>query len=496
MALSANETEPQLLRLLDEFLWVVRRKGIEISTSQAIDAVRAVGEVGWEHKPLVRAALASVVTKNQSEHRTLVREFDTFFSAATKTSNEGVRGGAIAIDAGAIAAGARRWDHAAIEEVLAAMAATNPVLVASVRWLLRTSENASLRYAWLRRAHRQTRADHVFTTDATLGQATQKLLATLRVSVVPAQRQVLSDALTAAVGAEQAARLLRQLDERWQLVHREAREMLGRQVQQLRAAPPETSVAGAVSSSQKIWIHLSEDERSAVRQAVHELASRLLGHARGRQLRARRAAPIDGPRTLQKAAKTGGIPVRLVRRERRRDQPELWFLCDVSDSVQGASSLLLEWITALGRSFLHPRSFVFVRDVTEITSLVASSSAFDVMNRVYAGELMAVHQNSNYAHALETFAHRYGRQLTAHTTLCIFGDGRTNLTATGQGALRALVRQARTTLWLCPEPRDRWGTGDSAMPVYAREVTAALPASTPHELMTAMRSTHARRGGF
>ena len=68
------------LRVTDELLWVLRRAGFAIATSQAIDAVRAVRAVGFESQALVRDAVASVVVKRARDRARFDDAFDGFFA--------------------------------------------------------------------------------------------------------------------------------------------------------------------------------------------------------------------------------------------------------------------------------------------------------------------------------------------------------------------------------------------------------------------------------
>jgi uncharacterized protein with von Willebrand factor type A (vWA) domain len=48
--------------------------------------------------------------------------------------------------------------------------------------------------------------------------------------------------------------------------------------------------------------------------------------------------------------------------------------------------------------------------------------------------------------------------------------------------LDELRRRARRLLWICPEDRSRWGTGDSEMPLYAARCDRVATAGTMEEL--------------
>src|SRR4051794_14994321 len=72
-----------LVRVIDELLWSLRREGFDISTAQAIDAVRAVEAVGLERPGAVRMAIASLVVRRRDERSRFDAAFDRFFASGT-----------------------------------------------------------------------------------------------------------------------------------------------------------------------------------------------------------------------------------------------------------------------------------------------------------------------------------------------------------------------------------------------------------------------------
>src|SRR5207253_6915604 len=89
-------------------------------------------------------------------------------------------------------------------------------------------------------------------------------------------------------------------------------------------AREESNVLAAPFSS------LDDAEVEEVRRSVRVFVQRLRGGERVRRRRARRGR-IDPHRTLRLALRTGGVPLVLARRVRRRDKPKLLLLCDVSE---------------------------------------------------------------------------------------------------------------------------------------------------------------------
>ncbi|MFF1545565.1 VWA domain-containing protein [Streptomyces sp. NPDC058291] len=79
---------------------------------------------------------------------------------------------------------------------------------------------------------------------------------------------------------------------------------------------------------------------------------------------------------------------------------------------------------------------------------------------------------SGYGVALGEFAQRHGAAAGPRTTVFVLGDARTDMGDTNLSAVREIAERARRLHWSNPEPepRSRWGTGDSAAPEYAELV--------------------------
>nr|WP_202545215.1 VWA domain-containing protein [Streptomyces sp. SID5606] len=207
------------------------------------------------------------------------------------------------------------------------------------------------------------------------------------------------------------------------------------------------------------------DLRRTVRPLARKLATRLTARRR----RASRGS-IDLRRTLRGSLSTGGVPMKPVLRRRRPVRPELVLLCDVSGSVAGFSDFTMLLVQALHDQFAKVRVFAFVNRIDEVTGLLAHGTADPegLGARIGAeARLTGWHGSSDYGVALGEFAERYGDAVGPRTTVFVLGDARTNMSDPNLPALRRITGRARRGYWLNPEPRSRWGTGDSAAPAYA-----------------------------
>jgi uncharacterized protein with von Willebrand factor type A (vWA) domain len=183
-----------------------------------------------------------------------------------------------------------------------------------------------------------------------------------------------------------------------------------------------------------------------------------------------------------------------VRRRRRRDRPKLVLLCDVSDSVRAASLFMLELVHAAQDAFSGTRSFVFVSEISETTSLFTDLPPDAALARIYGGSVVSLAHDSNYARALVAFEARVARDVDRRTTVVVLGDGRTNWHGDASDVVARLRERAQALLWICPEGPGSWGGGDSAMARYAAAATKVLVARTARELEAAAREVAARRG--
>lgn len=191
---------------------------------------------------------------------------------------------------------------------------------------------------------------------------------------------------------------------------------------------------------------------------------------------------------MRLALATGGAPFRLVRRAKRPRTTSLVLLCDISDSVRAASRFLLEFCLAARELFAGARLFVFVGSVAEVTDLFAKNETSVALAQLASGGVVPIVANSNYGKVFERFAATVAPTLDRRSTVVILGDGRTNYLPDGAAALARIAARVKRVWWLCPEPRARWGTSDSAMARYEGLVSRVFPAVTPADLELAARS--------
>ena len=218
---------------------------------------------------------------------------------------------------------------------------------------------------------------------------------------------------------------------------------------------------------------LEADEMPAL---AEELAHRFRGRLR-RRLRSGRRGRLDFRRTLRRSIARGGVPFDLELRRRRPGPIDLVALCDVSGSVRHATDFFAA-ILAPCRDLLRSlRVFVFVDHAVEAT--------FEA-GRLVPHSPVDFHAFSDHGQALLELERQAGAALGRSAVLVVLGDARNNRRPARADAARRLRSRVRALWWLVPEPRARWGTGDSALESYRPYCDQVLECSSGAELFTAL----------
>ena len=193
----------------------------------------------------------------------------------------------------------------------------------------------------------------------------------------------------------------------------------------------------------------------------------------GRRLRLARRGRIDIRRTIRAGIQRGGALIDLRMRTRRPRHVDLLVLADISGSVRYASSLMLGLAAGARECFRTVHSFVYVDRLAE--------AGFE-RGYLHMAPMLDFYARSDFGRVLaEVVAAR--RHLLNRTTLVvILGDGRNNRKSARADLLRQVSRRCRAVVWLNPEEPERWGTGDSAIPAYAREVDEMIACRNLREL--------------
>jgi uncharacterized protein with von Willebrand factor type A (vWA) domain len=202
-----------------------------------------------------------------------------------------------------------------------------------------------------------------------------------------------------------------------------------------------------------------ERMRVLVRQMAKKLAAR---YAKTRRRRLR--GQLDTRRTLRRNMGWGGIPFITVWKQKRIEKPRVMVLCDVSGSVAAMAQFLLMFMYAINEALSDIRSFAFAGSLIEVSEILEKEPVEEAITKIMS---LIGFGSSNYGNCLADFEDGWMKFVTNKTTVIILGDARGNRTDPRTDVMGRLSQRSKRIIWLNPEYRSAWGTGDSDMFRYA-----------------------------
>jgi uncharacterized protein len=444
---------------LHRFFRAARGAGVRVSPAESIDAMKAVADVGFADRNILRDTLLLTLAKSQDEKQALGECFDLFFSRPEVREEE---------TAPEDAAESAKAESPAGESQPGDANAQAPELGELAQMLLSRDRNA-IAAAMANAANAASLSDIRYFTQR--GIFSTRILESLGIERL---RDDL-DALTATspAEAERLAAALGALRENVRDVVNQALLLYGREESEnlrheiLRNAP------------------LARLERRQVEQM------KVLIRAIARRLRERYSKPrkrqrrghLDIRRTLRRNAAWGGVPFLTSWKRRHRDRPKIVAICDVSGSVAQVSDFFLLLIHSLHEVVDDVRSFAFSGHLIEVSDILDTKSPeaamSEIMSKVGFG-------SSDYGGSLLDFEKGWIRTVTPKTTVIVLGDARTNNLDPRADILRRISARSKRLVWLNPEGRMAWGWGDSEMPQYAAFCSVVRQCATAKQLERAV----------
>jgi uncharacterized protein with von Willebrand factor type A (vWA) domain len=171
-------------------------------------------------------------------------------------------------------------------------------------------------------------------------------------------------------------------------------------------------------------------------------------------------------RTIQKNYRHGMVPFLLSLRRKRKEKPRLVVFCDVSYSVSHATRFMLLLLHTLQNRVADVRSFLFNREVTEITEQLRNMPVNSLLETIDRGEIVNLDDNSDYGNVFLEFKKKHLESMRGKPAIIIMGDGRNNYNEANEWALEEIREKAGYMLWLTPEERELWHRGDCLMELY------------------------------
>lgn len=444
-----------------EFANVLRRNGVRVSLSENVDAFRAVDLLGIENPLLFRAALRATLVKRSADLRPFDELFDFFFFGIGRSLDQADQ--QLMEQLGLTPQEFQKL----LEQVEKFLKQMDGELSDLTRALLRGDRGELerlLRQAVAGEAQEGPPEGFRFTPFTRMASRLELDKLQDEIEGLKLRLQMLAE------HGEDAAAVIRYLDQRLKDLYRTLRELI-QQEQRKRGMDP-SDRNRLVSLAEKSFSFYSQEDIQRMNEAVTRLAQRFKNRLSVRRKNAARGR-FDVKKTLRKNLQFGGVPFDIQLDRRKKTKPQVVILCDISDSVMNASRFMLQFVYSIQDLYTKVRSFVFVSDIGEVTQLFEEHDIHKAIEMALTGNVIDVYSHSNFGRAFELFYRDYFSIITSKTTVLIIGDGRNNYNRPSEWVLREIQQKAKQLIWLNPENRMTWGVGDSEMPRYTPFCDAA-----------------------
>ncbi len=446
-------------RKVIEFTNLLRKSGIRVSVAEGIDAFLALEELSIEDRGIFRDALRAAVVKRGDDIATFDDLFDLYWSGFYDNLREsfgqlGEQMGELDVD---------------LEELMRQMAEMmgsleGDVDLSELAKALLTQDLSALENL-IRQAAEMAGTSRIENM-LQIGFFSRRAGEQMDLEGAGGQLEALIARMEAAGMGSEAIEAMRQLVQKLlENMRRAVKNFVERELQTQNHDYMERFRKEMLQ--EKSFYHLTEAEIARMREVVNRLAQRIKNILSIRKKRLKRGK-LDLHQTLRRNMAHGGIPFEVVYRHRRKDRPKLLILCDVSSSVANVSRFMLQFMYGLQEAFSKMRSYVFVSELGEVTSIFQGSEVSSAIEKALdGGDVINVYTRSNFGYAFHHFWKNHLSAIDDRTTVVILGDARNNYNDPKAWCLRDIHSKAKNVVWLNPESPSAWGFGDSVMDRYA-----------------------------
>jgi uncharacterized protein with von Willebrand factor type A (vWA) domain len=444
------------------FINVLRSHDVRVSPAETLDAMEVIKLLGYRDRNALRTGLSQALAKTPEEKATFSTCFDRFFdyelpppaneeqsaqedNAAT-AEDEAVRAADEALEQ---MEGSSEGPSLDLEGEMAANPDLQAQLDTPLMQMLQSDDRNALAVSIAQAAERVGLSNIEMFTQK--GQFTRKILDELgeehiRSGIIDLEGR----------GASTAQRELQQFRDRLRELVRDhvEREYLLHAEGRNQQFMEEILSKARLNNIEHHYLHRVHD---LVRKMAKKLAAK---HSRRRKIYKR--GQLNMTKTMRRGIPNDGVMFNVYWKSIKRDQPQILAVCDVSGSVAAYAKFLLMFLYSLYDVLPRVRSFAFSSHLGEVSELFDQhpiEKAVELVNWQYGGA-------TDYGNSLLDFARLAMDDIDSNTTVIILGDARNNNGDPKLEVLQSIYQRARAVIWLNPESRKVWGSGDSEMPRY------------------------------
>ncbi|MDF1721292.1 MAG: VWA domain-containing protein [Minwuia sp.] len=465
--------------MLADFLKALREADLKISPAETLEAHKAIDLVGFGDRDLLKDSLAITLAKSELEKESFDDCFDRFFAVQdfddeTAASNDDEAPETSDRDADAPSDDAPGGDGMQGGEggeggqgdgggggtggaPGAAESTADPSALSELSRMLLENDRAGLETRLAEAAEESGVREIVLFTQ--IGLFTRRIAEGMGLDELDDDLADLRDAGLAGDGMAEA-------------LGQRLNQARGRMMDRLRDYVEKQLALQAAGQSRRIReemlqkMRLTNVERRdfvQMQELVRKMAKKLVVQHSRRRKKSNRGQ-LDIRRTLRDNQAYDGLIMEPKWRRTKIDRPDVHVLCDVSGSVANVSRFLLMFLYSLQEVLPKVRAYAFAGELREVTRLFETRGIEEAVTTVLED---FAHMSTDYGRALLDFRDIALDDVDYKTTVIILGDARTNYGEPRAEIVRTIYDRSKRLIWLNPEGRLQWGTGDSEMPRYA-----------------------------
>ena len=420
-----------MVDFLRDFVHILRSSDLRISTSESIDAMKVISKVGIQDRNLLKDSLSFSLAKTMREKEIFSDCFDDFFKEnymnfEKENSSLGSEQQTEEVD------DLDTWDDGAKNKL---------------ENLYKNSDKNSLMTAMALAARESNLQDiRLFTQ---VGMFTRKIfdemgLETLNNDIFLASR----------MGDVNREEELKEIRENLRV---EIRDYIENQVK-LRTSNTGKQLREEALSQMRLT-QADKSDYKIMSGIIKKMAKRLISIHSRRKRKSQRGI-LDVRSTIRANQEYDGILFETVWKKTKIDRPKIIALCDVSGSVANVSRFFLMFLHSLTEILPNVRTFAFSNKAGEVTDLFENKDI-----EVAAAETLLLNGggSTDYGQAFVDLEGLLENKIDRKTTVIILGDARSNYGDPRCDVLKTIQEKSKRILFLNPEPKSVWGTGDSEM---------------------------------
>ena len=413
-----------------DFIHILRSSDLRVSTSESIDAMNVVSKIGFNNKSLLRDSLSFSLAKTLREKEIFNECFDNFFKENYMNLKH------------------NELPQEKFEEDIELEELNNlEKKQKNLEELYKNSDKTSLMTAMALAARDANLQDIKLFTQ--VGMFTRKIfdemgLETLNNDIIQASRQGNTERESELKNIRESLRL-------------EIRDYVENQVK-LRT----TNAGKQLREDALSQMRLTQADKSdyqIMSGIIKKMARRLIS-VHSRRKRKSQRGMLDIRSTIRANQEYDGILFETIWKKTKVDRPKIVALCDVSGSVANVSRFFLMFLHSLTEILPNVRTFAFSNKAGEVTDLFENKDI-----EVAAAETLLLNGggSTDYGQAFVDLEGLLENNIDRKTTVIILGDARSNYGDPRCDVLKTIQEKSKRILFLNPEPKSVWGTGDSEM---------------------------------